>query len=160
MNESTKNLGEAFKKIDSEDRNTQTPAILNVRGTQLSCDPFSFMKGSEIFFKIVEESSGNVFWNGVYIQALGENGISIRGEQYDITLNIQEKFINTEVTTKNMNKGDKSTVYNILQQKGFYDISHVKKGLKSSRMRAALKYLRVAIEKIRYPLLSLPTMKK
>ena len=41
------------------------------------------MKRSEIFFKLVEKDNGDVFWNGVFIQPLGENRISFNDGEYD-----------------------------------------------------------------------------
>ena len=59
---------------------------------------------------------------------------------YDIKQNIQAYFTDTKQTTKKMNDEDKSTVYDILKNIGFYSMRH-KKCLKSGRMQDASKNL-------------------
>ena len=49
--ESTRKLGEVLKKPDSEDGNSQTPAIQNIISTQSLRDTIAFMKRSKIVFK-------------------------------------------------------------------------------------------------------------
>ena len=53
------------------------------------------MKRSNFFCKIDEKSNGDVFWNGVFIQPLGENRIIFKNEEYDVTLSIQNCFTKT-----------------------------------------------------------------
>ena len=111
-----------------EDGNTQTTAIENTNISQSLLDTLTHLKGNRIFFKLVEDD-GNVFWNKIPIKALGENRIRIKNDEYDITPNVQAYFTNTNQTTKYMNDEDKSTVYDILRNTGFYSMKH-KKGLK------------------------------
>ena len=108
------------------------------------------MKGSKNFFKLVGKADGQVFWTKIPIKALGENRISIKNQEYDIKPNIQNYFTNTNQTTKNMDDEDKSTVYDILKNIGFYSMRHTK-GLKSARMKDALINRPKEIEKIRNP---------
>ena len=49
INESTKKLAETLKNLDVEDRNSQTPAIKNIIGTQSLRDTLALMKRSKIF---------------------------------------------------------------------------------------------------------------
>ena len=100
INENTKKLGELFRDFDVEDENTQTPARENKTGTQSLLDTLTLMKRSKNFCKLVEKSNGDVFWNGVFIQPLGENGINVKNEEIDLTPNIHLYFINTKLTTK------------------------------------------------------------
>ena len=150
FNKSTKNLGELVKKSDVEDGNTQTPAIENITGTQSLRDTLTHMKGSKNFFKLQENPDGKIFWNKIPIIPKGENRVSIKGKEFDIKPNIQTYFTNTKRTTKNMNVEDKSTVYDILQNTGFYSMKHTK-GLKSARMIDAIYNLPKEIDKIRNP---------
>ena len=90
------------------------------------------------------------FWNKVPIKALEENRISIKGQEYDIKPNIQTYFTNTKLTTKIMDDEDKSTVYDILKNTGFYSMKHTK-GLSSGRMKDALYNLSKEIAKTRNP---------
>ena len=53
------------------------------------------MKRNKKFFKLEEGSNGDVFWNGVFTQQIGENRISSNDEEYDITPDIQAHFTNT-----------------------------------------------------------------
>ena len=106
------------------------------------------MKKSINFFKL-EQIDNNVFWNKIPIKALGENRISIKDQEYNITPNIQTYLTNTKLTTKNMDDEDKSIVYDILKNTGFYSMKH--KGLKSARMIDALYILPNEISKIRNP---------
>ena len=124
INESTKQL---VKKSDVEDGNTQTPAIENITATQSLRDTLSSMKKSKIFFKLVENKDGKVFWNKIPIKAMGENRISINNHEYDIKPNIQSYFTNTNQTTKHMDDEDKLTIYDILKNIGFYSMKHKKR---------------------------------
>ena len=134
VNYTTKQL---VKKSDVEDENTQTPAIENITSTRSLRDTLSFMKKSKNFFKLEEDDDGKVFWNKIPVKALGEKRISIKNREYDIKPNIQNYFTDTKLTTKNMDDDDKSTVYDILKNTGFYSMRH-KKGLNSARMKDAL----------------------
>ena len=107
------------------------------------------MKGNEKFFKLLEKD-GEIFWNKNPIKALRENRIGIKNQEYDIKTNIQNYFTNTGLTTKDMDDEDKSTVYDILKNTGFYSMRQTK-GLKSARMRDALKNLPKELAKIRNP---------
>ena len=49
------------------------------------------MKGSKNFFKFVEDDDGKEFWKKIPINALGENRISIKKQEYDM----KPKFKNT-----------------------------------------------------------------
>ena len=90
------------------------------------------MKTSKKFFKL-EQQDGEVFWNKVPIKAMGGNRYSIKEQEYDIKPNIQKYFTKTKLTTKNMDDEDKSTVYDILKNTGFYSMKHTKV-LNSARM--------------------------
>ena len=147
VNDSTKQL---VRKSDVEDGNTQTPTIENITSTRSLRDTLSFMKKSKNFFKLEEDDDGKIFWNKNPIKALGENRISIKNQEHDIKPNIQNYFTNTKLTTKNMDDDDKSTVYDILKNTGFYFMRH-KKGLNSARMKDALYNLPREIDKIRKP---------
>ena len=154
VNKSTKELGEIVKESKPETpqvaiANTQTPAIEKTTTSQSLLDTLSFMKTSKHFFKI-ERDGNKLFWNKIPINALGENRISIKDREYDIKHNIQTYFTNTNQTTKYMNDEDKSTVFDILRNTGFYSTKH-KKGLKSARMQDALYNLPREIAKIRNP---------
>ena len=150
INESTKQLGEIVKKSKVEDGNTQTPAKENITGTQSLRDTLTHMKGSKNFFKLVEKADCQVFWNKFLIKALGKNRISIKNQENDIKPNFQTYFINTNLTTKNMDDAGKSTVYDILKKIDFYSMRHTK-GLNSARMKDALYKLPKEIAKIRNP---------
>ena len=128
----------------------QTPAIEIIGGTQSLRDTLTHMKGSKNFFKLVEKPDGKVYWNNVRVKPVRENTIDIIGREYDVTPNIQHYFRKTGFTTKFLNDNEKETVYNILEDVGFYDKRHTK-GLKSSRHKDALYNLPKAIDKIRNP---------
>ena len=155
-NKSTQEVSEIIKKSQPsqniktilQNSESQTPAIKNITGTQSLRDTLTHMKGSKIFFKSVEDDDGKVFWNKIPIKVKGENKISIKNHEYDINLNIQKYFTNTKLTTKNMGDEDKSTVYDILRNIGFYSMRH-RKGLTSARMQDALYNLPDEIAKIR-----------
>ena len=113
-NESSKQLGELVKKSNLEDGNSQTPATKNTSTSHSLRDTLSFMKNSKNFFKLEQNDDGQVFWNETPINAVGDNRISIRNQEYDVKPNIQKYFTNTNLTTKNMDDEDKLTVYDIL----------------------------------------------
>ena len=145
----TKKLDQIDKKSDVENGNTQTLAIENTATSQSLRDTLSFMKRSKSFFKL-EQNGNEVFWNQTPIKALGENRISIKNQEYDIKPNIQAYFINTKLTTKNMDDEDKLTIYNILKNTGFYSMKHIK-GLNSARFKDAKYNLPKEIAKIQNP---------
>ena len=108
------------------------------------------MKRSRNFFKL-EQVGKKVFWNKTPINSLGENRISINNEEYDIKPIILEYFTNTIQTTKNMDDEDKITVYDILNDLGFYSTRHIKGTKKSERFKDAFYNLPREIAKIRNP---------
>ena len=158
VNKSTKEVSEIIKKSQPsqniktilQNSESQTPAIKNRTGTQSFHDTLSHIKGSKIFFKLVEDDDGKVFWNKIPINALGENRISIKKQEYDIKPNIQKYFTNTNLTTKNMDDEDKLTIYDILKNTGFYSMKR-RKGLNLARMKDALSNLPREIANIRNP---------
>ena len=107
------------------------------------------MKKSKTFFKLDQEGK-RVFWNKTPVIPQGENRVSIKGKEFDINPNIQNYFTNTKLTTKRMNNEDKSIVYDILKNTGFYSM-HQSKGMNSARMQDALYNLPREIDRIRNP---------
>ena len=88
--ESFKKIGEVVKKSDVEDRNSQTPAIEIITGTQSLRNTLTLMKKCKSFYKLEEKSNGDLLWNGVFIRPLGENRIrKVKNEEYEITPKIQ-----------------------------------------------------------------------
>ena len=81
-----------------------------------------------------------------------KNRISIKDEEYDINPNIQAYFTITKLTTKPTNDEEKSSVYEILKNIGFYSMRQ-KKWLKSARMQNALHNLPKEIAKFQTPTL-------
>ena len=135
-----------------EDGNTQTPAIENINIFRQLFDTLALMKTKKNFFKLTEDDDRKVYWNGVHINPLGDNRISIKNQEYDITPDIQAYFTNTKHTTQILDDIEKETVYDILQDVGFFDnIPHV--GLKAARMQDALHILPNEIKRIREPVL-------
>ena len=61
---SFKKLMQVFKEPNSEDGNAQAPYIEIVTATQSLRDTLSFMNTNKSFFKLVETSNGDVYWNG------------------------------------------------------------------------------------------------
>ena len=83
---------------------------------------------------MVEKSIGDAFWNGVFIQPLGGNGIFVENKEYVLTPNIQKYFSNTKLTIKSLKKNEKEIVFDFLTNVGFYDVKHIK-GLNSASIR-------------------------
>ena len=145
----TKQLAKLDKKSEVIDGNTQTPAIENTNISRSLLDTLAFMKTSKFFFKLTEES-GKVYWNGEYIEPLGDNRIRIKYREYDISPDIQTYFTNTKLTTQFLDNFEKETVFEILKDVGFYD-NIPKIGFKAARMKDALYNLPTEIDKIRNP---------
>ena len=125
-------IGELIKKSETptiedkpqsaiEDGNTQTPTIENINISRQLFDTLALMKTKKNFFKLTEGDDRKVYWNGVLIKPLGDNRISNKNQEYDITPDIQAYFTNTKHTTKILDDIEKETVYDILQDVGFYD---------------------------------------
>ena len=108
------------------------------------------MKKSKNFFNLTEDDDGKVYWNEVLIKPLGGTRISIKDHEYDISPDIQAYFTNTKLTTKFLDNFEKETVFEILQNVGFYD-NIPKIGFKAARMKDALNDLPKVIEKLRNP---------
>ena len=135
-----------------EDEITQTPTVENINISRQLLDTLALMKSKKNFFKLTEDDNSKVYWNGVLINPLGDNRISIKNQEYDITPDFQAYFTNTKHTTRILDDIEKETVYDILQDVGFYDnIPHV--GLKAARMQDALHILPNEIKRIREPAL-------
>ena len=157
VNKSTQEVGEIIKKSQPsqnvktilQNSESETPAIRNTNISRSLLDTLTHMKGNKNFFKLVEDD-GEVFWNTIPIKALGENMISIKDQEYDKKPIIPKYFTNTDLTTKNMSDGDRSIVYDVLKNTGFFSMKHTK-GLKSARMRDALYDLPKSIDKIQNP---------
>ena len=71
------------------------------------------------------------------INPLGENRISIKNQEFDITPDFQAYFFITKVTTEVLDKVEKETVSDILKNVGCYE-NLPKIGFKSDRMKDAL----------------------
>ena len=84
----TKQLAKLDKKSEVIDGNTQTPAIENTNISPSLLDTLAFMKTSKNFFKLTEDD-GKVYWNGEYIEPIGDNRIRIKDRKYDISPDIQ-----------------------------------------------------------------------
>ena len=108
------------------------------------------MKRTKKNFKIAEKDNGDVFWNDVFIQPLGENRIIIKNQEFDITFDIQAYFTKTKLTTKFLDNIEKETVFDMLENVGIYD-NIPKIGLKSLKMIDNLNILPKAIANIRKP---------
>ena len=106
------------------------------------------MKTSKIFFKLEQRDRGKVFWNDVFINPIGENRIRVKNREYDITPDIQAYFTNTKLTTKFLDNVEKETVFDLLENVGFYD-NIPKIGFNSARNKDALYNLPKVIDKIR-----------
>ena len=160
-NKKGEKIGDLIKKSKSESETpaiennqtilqnseSQTPAIENT--SQSLRDTLAFMKRCKNFFKL-EQEGNRVFWNKTPVIPQGENRVSIKGEEFDINPNIQNYFTNTKLTTTRMNNENKSIVYDILKNTGFYSTHHVK-GMNSARMQDALYNLPREIARIRNP---------
>ena len=95
------------------------------------------MMRSKIFFKLEEKDGGEVLWNDIFIQSLGEKRISIGNQEFDITPDIQAFFIKTKLTPRFLDNVEKETVFDILENVGFYgNIAKIR--LKSARLKDAL----------------------
>ena len=145
----TKQLAKLDKKSEVIDGNTQTPAIENTNISRSLLDTLVFVKTSKIFFKLAEDG-GKEYWNGDYIEPLGDNRIRIKDREYDISPDIQAYFTNTKLTTNFLDNFEKETVFEILKDVGFDD-NIPKIGFKAARMKDALYNLANEIDKIRNP---------
>ena len=86
----------------------------------------------------------------MFINPLGDNRIRIKDQEYDISLDIQAYFTNTKLTTKFLDNFEKETVFDIIQNVGFYE-NIPKIGFKAARMKDASYDLPKAIDKFRNP---------
>ena len=145
----TKQLAKLDKKSEVIDGNTQTPAIEITNISRSLLDTLAFMKRSKNFFKLTEDS-GKVYWNGEYIEPLGDNRIRIKNREYDISPDLQTYFTNTKLTTQFLDNFEKETAFETLKDVGFYD-NIPKKGFKAARMKDALYNLPTEIDKVRNP---------
>ena len=157
IDETTKKLEEVIKESQPsqqiqtilQNSESQTPAIDNKSTSQSLRDTLAYMKRSKNFFEL-EQDGKEVFWNKIPIIPKEEIRVSIKDKEFNIKPNIQAYFTNTKLTTKNMDNEDKSTVYDILKNLGFYTMMHTK-GLNSARMQDALYNLPRETAKIRNP---------
>ena len=157
VNKSTHEVSEIIKKSQPPQNiktilqlsECQTPATKNTKISRSLFDTLTHMKRNKNFFKLVDDD-GEVFRIKIPTKAKGETRNSIKKQEYDIKHNIQKYFTNTRLTTKIMDDEDKSTVYDILKNTGFYPMKH-SKALNSARMKDALNNLPKEIAKIRYP---------
>ena len=136
------------KNSDVGDANTRTPAIENKTSTLSLRDTLALMKRIKNYFKLEVKENGKAFWNDVFIQPFGEYRISIKNQEFDINPGIQIYFFNTKLITKFLDKVEEETVFDLLENVGFYD-NIPKIGLKSATMQDVLYNLPNVIAKIR-----------
>ena len=162
VNKSTQEIGGIIKKSQPsqnikfilQNYESQTPAIAITNISRSLLDTLAFMKTSKNFFKLTEDD-GKVYWNEVLINPLEDNRISIKDREDDVSPDLQAYFTYTKITTKFLDNFEKETVFDILQNVGFYDdIPEI--GFKAARTKDALYDLPRAIDKIRNP--PLPTI--
>ena len=110
-------------------------------------DTLTFLKRSKKIFKLEEKAKGHVFWSGVFIQPLGENIFKVKNHECDETSHFQIFFINTKLTNKSLIYNKKETVFDILNNVGFYDMKPTKSFI-SARMKDALYNVPKTIPKI------------
>ena len=134
-------------KIILQSSQSQTPAIENTNISRSLLDTLAFMKTSNKFFELTEDG-GKVYWNDVFINPLGDNGIRTKDQKKDKSPYNQAYFTNTKLATKFLDNFEKETVFDILQNVGFYD-NIPKIGFKAARIKDALYDLPKAIDKIR-----------
>ena len=132
----TKQLAKLGKKSEVIDGNTQTPAIENTNISRSLLDTLAFMKTNKNFFKLTEDG-GKVYWNGEYIEPLGDNRNRIKDREYDISPDVQAYFTNTKLTTNFLDNFEKETVFEIIKDVAFYD-NIPKIGFKAARMKDVL----------------------
>ena len=162
VNKSTQEKGEIIKKSQPSQKiktmlqnsQSQTPAVENTNKFRSLLDTLAFMKTSKNFFKLPEDG-GKVHWNEVFNNPLGDNRISIDDRDYDISPDIQLYFTNTKLTIKFLDNFEKETVFDILQNVGFYD-NKPKIRFKAARKKDTLYDLPKQLAKVRNP--SLPTI--
>ena len=85
VNESTQKLIDVIKETNSEN---ETPLLQFKTGTQSLPDTSSFMKRSNIFFKLVQKPNGDVFWTNVLSKRAAEKIIEIEDKEYVLTPDI------------------------------------------------------------------------
>ena len=91
----------------------------------------------------------------MFYQPLGENRISIKNHEFDITPDIEASFTNSKLTTEPLDVIEKEKVFDTLENIQFYD-NILKKGIKCATTKDALYILPKTIAKIRN--LPLPTI--
>ena len=154
LSDITKQLGKLDKKPEVIDENTQTPAVESTNMSRSLLDTIAFMKTIKKFFKLTEDA-GKVYLNEILINPLGDNRIRIKDREYDISPDPQAYFTNTKLNTKFLDDFEKETVFEILQNVGFYD-KIPKIGFKAAGMKDAFYDLSNERAKIRNP--ALPTI--
>ena len=118
IKESTQNLGNVIKENNTPQlaiENTTQPGIENNQDdTQPGIlydvtleNTLTKMKDNEKgFFKIREDKDGQRYWNGIPIQAPRDSIVEIKGNDFNITPNLQKFF--TDTTGKSMKKLNKT----------------------------------------------------
>ena len=94
------------------------------------------MKNMKTFFKIVENQNGDIFWNGIKIEKLGETKIQIEDgeEEYDFNESIQDGILYENIL-KDLNDEDTLTLKNIMETFIFSQNKHAPASFKSENMR-------------------------
>ena len=157
VNKSSQEVSEIMKKSQPsqniktilQNSQSQTPAIENIVGTQSLRDTLALMKRGKKN-QIRRKANGDVLWNDVFIQPPGENRTSFKNHEFDITPDIEAFITNTKRSTKFLVDVENETVFEKLENVGFYE-NIPERGLKSTRMKDALFILLKEIAKIRNP---------
>ena len=99
INESTGKLGEMVEKPETEDGNTQKPALESITCTQSLGDTLTLMKRSNNFFKLEEIIKWRCFLEWCFYSTNRQNRTNVKNEEYAITPNILKKFTSAKLTT-------------------------------------------------------------
>ena len=124
-------IGELIKKLEQEGpqlaiENTQTqpetPAIKNTQtqpgvlyDVKLENTLTNMKEKQKGFFKIREDNNGQRYWNGIPIDVSGDTSIEIKGQNFNITHNLQNVFTDaTGKSLKKLNKKENQTYKKLL----------------------------------------------
>ena len=110
VKESTPNLGDVIKEsqretpqLSTENTQPQSPTENDHEDTQpaflydvsLEITLADLKEKEKVFFNLEQSPEGNLYWNNVLIELLGDSRVGIEGKNSNITLNLRNVFTDT-----------------------------------------------------------------
>ena len=143
----------AIENIKPISRNSESQTPKLVTASDELAKTFSKMNDSKIFFKVIRDAEGNFSWNNKEVIPLGGNRVEIKGDEFNVTPEIQKAFTDTKYNFNNAHMDDENVIsFDKILNSLNYDPS---KDSSSKRTKSIKNDLKKRVHEIKNPPLTL-----